>query len=278
MPSSAASVSLSGRSARCSGWRRRRPDEVGAAADDPRLRAAEELVARERDEVGAGRDAVASRAASSPNASRLPEPRSSSSGTAWRAGERDELAQLGLLGEPDRPEVRLGDAQQQPGLGRHGRLVVGDARPVRRADLDESRQRDREYLRDPEAVADLDQLAARDDDLSVRGECSQAEQQRGGVVVHDQRVLGAGQAPEDRREMVVARAACSLGEVVFEVRVALRDRASMVECGRSQGRPPEVRVQHHAGRVDDAAQPRLSPAGRPRRSDARPGCPGRDRR
>ena len=34
------------------------PDEVGAAEDDPGLRPAEELVARERDEVGAGGEAV----------------------------------------------------------------------------------------------------------------------------------------------------------------------------------------------------------------------------
>ena len=52
MPSSAASVSLSARSARWSGWRRRRSTSVGAPDDDPGLRAAEELVAREADEVG----------------------------------------------------------------------------------------------------------------------------------------------------------------------------------------------------------------------------------
>ena len=36
-------------------------DEVAPADDEARLRAAEQLVARERDEVGAGRDGVANR-------------------------------------------------------------------------------------------------------------------------------------------------------------------------------------------------------------------------
>ncbi len=44
-------------------------------------------------------------------------------------------------------------------------LVVGGARAVRRADLDEPGPGAREHVRDPEPVADLDQLAAGDDHL-----------------------------------------------------------------------------------------------------------------
>ena len=59
VPSSAASVSLSARSARCSGMAAEPLDEIGAADDDPALRAAEQLVAGEADEVGAGNERVA---------------------------------------------------------------------------------------------------------------------------------------------------------------------------------------------------------------------------
>ena len=43
----------------------------------------------------------------------------------------------------------------------------------------------------PEAVADLDQLAARHDDLALLRERGEREQDGGGVVVDDERSLGA---------------------------------------------------------------------------------------
>ena len=56
-------------------------DEVGAPDDDPRLRAAEELVAGEADEVGAGGERVARRSARRASGASTPEPRSSTSGS-----------------------------------------------------------------------------------------------------------------------------------------------------------------------------------------------------
>ncbi len=61
VPSSAASESLSIRSARWSGCRRSRSTSVGAAQHDPGLRPAEQLVAGEADEVGAGLERLARR-------------------------------------------------------------------------------------------------------------------------------------------------------------------------------------------------------------------------
>ena len=52
--SSAASDSLSSRTARSSGWRRRRSTAAGRAGDQAGLRPAEQLVAAAGDEVGAG--------------------------------------------------------------------------------------------------------------------------------------------------------------------------------------------------------------------------------
>ena len=223
MPSSAASVSLSERSARWSGWRRSRLDEVGAAGDDPGLRAAEQLVAGEADEVRArgerrGRRRLALDVDERARAEIVDERQ------LVAARDRRELVESRLLGEADDAEVRLVHAQQQRGVRPDRPLVVGGPGPVRRPDLDEARARASEHVRDAEAVADLDQLAARDDDLATLGERGEREQHRGGVVVDDDRRLGSGQPPQQRREVVLARAARAGGEVVLEVRVAARVR------------------------------------------------------
>ena len=77
------------------------------------------------------------------------------------------------------------DAQEQRRLRPDRALVVVGARPVRRPHLDEPGARAGEHVGDPEAVADLDQLAARDDDLAALGERGEREQHRRGVVVDD---------------------------------------------------------------------------------------------
>ncbi len=59
MPSRAASVSLSARSARCSGWRRSLSTSSAWPTHDACLRPAEQLVPGEADEAGAGGEALA---------------------------------------------------------------------------------------------------------------------------------------------------------------------------------------------------------------------------
>ena len=177
-------------------------DEVGAADDDARLRPAEQLVAGEADEVGARGEALARRRLVASDKSLL----ASDAGAevvderqAVAARDRGELGERRLLGEADDAEVRLVHAQEQRRLGADRALVVGGARAVRRADLDEARARAREHVGDAEAVADLDQLAARDDHLAALRERGEREQHRGGVVVDDERRLRARQPAQDRR-------------------------------------------------------------------------------
>jgi hypothetical protein len=135
-------------------------------------------------------------------------------------------------------------------------LVVGRPRAVRRAHLDEPRARTREHLGDPEAVADLDELAARDDHVAAFRERREREEHRRRVVVDDERRLRAGQPPEQAAEVVLARAAGAGLQVELEVRVAGADLRDAIERGRRQGRPAEVRVHEHAGRVQHAPQAR----------------------
>src|SRR3972149_4037058 len=76
------------------------------------------------------------------------------------------------------------------------RLVVAEVGAVRRAHLDGAGAGLRHDLRDAEAAADLDELAARDDDLAPLTQRRQRQEQRRGVVVHGDRRPAAGDAPQ----------------------------------------------------------------------------------
>ena len=141
-------------------------DEVGAADDEPGLRPADQLVAAERHEVGAGGEALARASARGRGrrravSSSAPLPRSSTTSAPWRWATPASAGGVRRLHEPGLAEVRRVDAQDEPGpaVG-EGRLEVGDARPVRRPDLDQPRAGAPHDLRDPDAAADLDELAA----------------------------------------------------------------------------------------------------------------------
>ena len=147
------------------------------------------------------------------------------------------------------------DTQEERRVGPDRALVVGSPGPVRRPDLDEPRAGVCEHVGNPEAVADLDQLAARDDDLVTFRERSKREQHRRGVVVDDERRLGAGQAAQQRSQVILAGAARAGGEVVLEVGKAA-DVGDSIERGPRQRCAAEVRVHEHTGRVEHAAERR----------------------
>ena len=214
-------------------------DQVGAAGEDPRLRAAEQLVAREAHDVGHRL-----------RGSRPPSTRRRSPTARPSRGRRRVAAppvslhpravgQSRLLGESDDAKVRLVDPQDRRSLRADRALVVGDPRAVRRPDLDEAGSRAREHIGDPEAVADLDQLPTRDDHLAPFGESGKREHHRCGVVVDDERCLGAGEPAEQPGEMILTRAPCACLEVVLEIRVAAarprsRGRARPARAGRGR--------------------------------------------
>jgi hypothetical protein len=206
---------LSARSARWSGWRAAL-DEVGAADHDPGLRAAEQLVAREADEVGAGGERVARRSA-----------RRRSGASSARAEVVDErqpwrrrLARARQRGCSVKPTTRKFDWCTRRSSAVSGR---SRARSRRRACGSSSRPRrgarpSGEHVRDAEAVADLDQLAARDEHLAALGERGEREQDGRGVVVDDERRLGAGQrgGGSRRRGPGATRAPCARSYSRFE--------------------------------------------------------------
>ena len=249
-------------------------DEIGAADDDARLRATEELVAREADEVGTRAKALRRRRL----VADAPERAGAEVVDERQAGslrDRGELAQLGPLCEPEHAEVRLVHAQQQGRLRPDRTLVVGGARPIRRADLDEARARADEDVGDAEAVADLDELASRHDHLAALRERREREEDGGRVVVDDERGLRTRQTLQQLGEVILTRPTLASLEVVLEVRVAGAHLGHARERGLREGCATEVRVHENAGRVQHAPQRRLPRARELREDRRRRSSPGR---
>ncbi len=149
------------------------------------------------------------------------------------------------VGRAVKPEMRklLGctRSSRRVSFGNRG-AVIGDGGAVRRADFAQDRAGSRHDFRNAKAIADFDQLAARDDRLAAGGELVQRQEQRRGIVIHGDR-RGAQQLFEERGEMAVALAAPAGGEVVFQIRVAAK------RIDESERRAAEVRMQHDAGSV-----------------------------
>jgi hypothetical protein len=236
-------------------------DEVGAPRHDARLRAAEELVAGEADEIGACGERLARRRLAWDVAERA-RTEVVDERQAVAARDRRELLDPRQLGEADDAEVRLVHAEEDRRLGPDRRLVVGCARAVRRPHLDQACAGAREHVGDAEAVADLEQLAARDDDLASLRERGEREQYRRRVVVHDERRLRAREPADETVEMILPRSALAAHEIELEIRVAARSFEHACErLGRERG-AAEVRVDDDAGGVEDAPE-----AGRARRPE-----------
>ena len=98
-----------------------------------------------------------------------------------------------------------------------------------------------------------------------------------GVVVDDERRLGAGQPTQDVRDVILPRPARAGAQVVLEVRVAARDLVDPRDRLLGERSAAEVRVHDHAGRVEDAPEPRPPRRARARRARARRGRRGRRR-
>ena len=215
-------------------------DEVGAPDDDARP-AARRAACRPRSRRGRRRPRAtpAPSGSSAAASTSTPEPRSSTSGSPWRCATAASSSSVGSSVKPTTRKFDWCTRRSSAVSGADGALVVGGARAVRRADLDEPRARAREHVGDAEAVADLDQLAARDDHLASLGERGEREQDRGGVVVDDERRLGAGQPAQDRGDVILPRAARAVAQVELEVRVAARrPRSTRASASAASGARP----------------------------------------
>ena len=261
VPSSAASVSLSARSARWSGCRRSRSTRSARPTTMPACGPPRSLSPEKQTRSAPARRLSAGVGSSADASERTRAEVVDERELVRRSRSRRALPSSRTLGEPDDAEVRLVHAQEDGGLRPDRPLVVGGACAVRRPDLDESRARAREHVGDPEAVADLDQLAARDDDLAPLRERREREQHGRCVVVDDERGVGPGQAAEQVR----------------------RDDPAATRAPRARGRtrgsssPPPTSATRASAASASGARPRFvwtsTPvAFRTRRSDGRRAC------
>ena len=170
--------------------------------------------------------------------------------------EPDQLRQGGFFGEARHREVGAVDLQdRRHAPGRHGARIVLQPRAVRGPHGHEARAGCLDHLGNAESAADLHEFPVRYRNTAARRARGQRDRDRGGAVVDDQRVFGAGQLGHQAGAVIVPRPPLAGPEVELDVAVAgciLHGFARLA----GQRRAPQVGVQDHPGAVDDAAQRR----------------------
>ena len=142
------------------------------------------------------------------------------------------------------------DAEQETRAFVEGAFVIADARAIRGAHFAQHGAAFGHDVRNAEAIADFDQLAARNNHLCPLREGVQDQENSGGVVVDDNRSLSPNELRQQPGRVDVALAALAPFEVVFEVRVTRSDEGDFsLNCSGNR-RPPQIRMQNHAGGVD----------------------------
>ena len=233
--SSAASESLSIRSARASGCARARARPPSARpTSSPACGPPSSLSPEKHDQRRAGRDRAAHRRLVVQRARARPSRRRRSPARRARTAPRSRTSST----NPSWRKFDWCTRRIAPVSAVDRALVVGEPRAVRRADLDQPRARLRDHVRHAEPAADLDQLPARDDHLAARpGERRRREQRRARAVVDREPGLGAGQLAQQRLDVRVPRPARAGLQVELEVRVALGRPRHRLARGRGQRRP-----------------------------------------
>ena len=259
------------RRARLSGFFLSRATSASPAHHDAGLGPAQELVAREGDQVDPGRHHVGNRGlVGKPVGAQVDErPRAQilHHGNSPLPSEPGQLARGDLGRESHHPVVGGVNLEEQGRVRSDGLGVVAQVRPVGGAHLAQAGPAAQHDVGDAELAADLDQLSPRHHHLAAAGQRLQGEQDGGGVVVDDERVLGARQAPEEPLHVGVARAALLGGEIELQVAVGGGDGRHPGDGRLAQERPAEIGVKHDPGGVDD--RPEREEAGARRRAHAR---------
>ena len=232
-------------------------DEVAFAGDDAGLRAAEKFVAAEHHDVRAGFDAVAHERLDDAVRGEIDEAAGAEvfdEREVCALRQRGEFLQRRLVGESGDLEIRWVDAEEHARFFGDGVFVVGEARAIGGADFAERGAALRHDFGDAEAVADFDELAARDEDFAVARERCENEEHGGGAIVDDDSGFGAGEALEHTRGVDVALAARAGFEVVLEIRILRGGAAEFFDGGFGERRATEIGVQDDAGGVDDGLE------------------------
>ncbi|GBD09904.1 hypothetical protein HRbin22_02166 [Candidatus Thermoflexus japonica] len=243
-------------------------EELPFPHDDPGLGAAQEFVAAETDHRRAGLDALRHHRLVGQAEGRGVQERPASQIVHHRdpvALPQGHQFRQGDLGhEADHAEIAVVGAEDQgdvlsPG---EGLLIIPQMGPVRGADLDEARAALGHHLRDAESAADFDELAPGDQHPAPPSQGGEGEEHSRGVVVDHQGGLGPGQPAQEilHRRLPFP----SLAGLQVELQIAVSRRGADGFEGRAgEGRAAQIRMQDHAGGVDDGAGAGGMPAGQP---------------
>ncbi len=182
-------------------------------------------------------------------------------------GDLGDRREVRGLGEPNDREVRRMHSQDRAGSPvRERPLEVRGARPVRRPHLDELRAGAADDVRDPHPSPDLHEFAARDGDPAAATHEPHRERHGRRVVVRDERVLRTRQ----RDQVFLGEAQASPPATGLAIDLEQEVVRGLVDdLGGVLGprRAPEVRMDDHAGPVDDqdgvVAGPGLEPRDQP---------------
>ena len=171
-------------------------------------------------------------------------------------GQSGKLPRTHLLVKTLDAIVGRMDLEDHRRIGRDGALVVRQVRAVGGPDLDELGTRGLHNIGDTETAADLDKLAAADDDLLACGMCRQHQQHRGGIVVDDQRVLGTGERADELRGMLLARPARTGVDAVLERAIPARNLGHGFGSRFRERGATQVGMDDHTRGVDGRTQAR----------------------
>ena len=171
-----------------------------------------------------------------------------------RVRELDQLRELGLLGEPDDPEVAGMDAEDGGGFGPDGPAIIGQPGLVGRADLAQPCP-ETSKISGSRKLPPISTSWPRETITSRPAASARSASTVGaGVVVHDRRRLGAGQLAEQCGDPGGPPPPRSVAEVELQVAVSGGDLRDRLDRLRGQRGPAQPGVEQHAGRVDHRSQ------------------------
>ena len=227
-------------------------DRLRPAQHQARLRSAEQLVAAGGDQSGAGPQPGVGVGLVGEN--RVRREQAGPDIADHQHPEAGELADADRRREALDQVVGRVHLQDERRAGADRPLVVSEHGPVGGAHLADPGAGGLQQVRQPESVADLDQLAAADDDLPPGGQRRGRQGQRGGVVVDHVHRPGRRDRPRESVERArAAAAALARRQVELHVRAARRGLHRVTRGGR-QRRAAEIGVHENAGRVDHRGQ------------------------
>ncbi len=239
-------------------------NEVGAAANDAGLWAAEEFVAGEDDEVDATFEAFLRGGFVFDGGQGVGVHHGARAEVFDERdlvffGESCELGDFGFADESVDVEVGAVDFEDEGGLWGDGLLVVVEVGFVGGAYFDEFGARSFEDFWDPESAANFDEFGSGDDDFvfAFLNKSAEGEDEGGGTVVDGGGSWGFEEAGEGGFEVAGAFSSGARGEVKFEVGVSGGDGLEGRGGSGSEWGASEVGVDEDSGAVDDGLEARV---------------------